>query len=283
MGRYILNPYLFLLKTSFLHIALLLCGLLLTNYSTIAQVLLPRYSVWEGFAFSNQQAVESREAEERFARFLLSLEQQTPTQQAEQIGALLAKAEQYNATARFLVLADKYLYDPNSPYRNDEQYLLFLQYAAEQQLLEFVNNPRYQKHYTLVQKNRVGHKAMDFAYTTQAGNKGRLYDLQGPYILLFFHDPDCEECQYVKQQLESQQKAFAQKGVQVVAVYIDDEVAQWQKVEYPSAWLCVYAADIDNKALYDIRALPTLYLLDAQKQVVVKDGNWGQLIHYFKQ
>ena len=283
MGRYILNPYLFLLKTSFLHIALLLCGLLLTNYSTIAQVLLPRYSVWEGFAFSNQQAVESREAEERFARFLLSLEQQTPTQQAEQIGALLAKAEQYNATARFLVLADKYLYDPNSPYRNDEQYLLFLQYAAEQQLQEYVNNPRYQKHYTLVQKNRVGHKAMDFAYTTQAGNKGRLYDLQGPYILLFFHDPDCEECQYVKQQLESQQKAFAQKGVQVVAVYIDDEVAQWQKVEYPSAWLCVYAADIDNKALYDIRALPTLYLLDAQKQVVVKDGNWGQLIHYFKQ
>ena len=54
--------------------------------------------MWEGFAFSNQQAVESREAEERFARFLLGLEHQTPTQQAELIGALLAKAEQNNAT-----------------------------------------------------------------------------------------------------------------------------------------------------------------------------------------
>ena len=283
MGRYILNPYLFLLKTSFLHIALLLCGLLLTNYSTTAQVLLPQYSVWEGFAFDDKQTVESREAEERFARFLLGLAQQEPTQQAKQIGDFLANAEQHNATARFLMLADKYLYDPNSPYRNDEQYLLFLQYAAEQQLQEYVNNPRYQKHYTLVQKNRVGHKAMDFAYTTQTGNKGRLYDLQGPYILLFFHDPDCEECQYVKQQLESQQKAFAQKGVQVVAVYIDDKVAQWQKVEYPSTWLSVYAPEIDKQDLYDIKALPTLYLLDAQKQVVVKDGNWGQLIHCFKQ
>ena len=54
--------------------------------------------MWEGFAFGNKQVVESREAEERFARFLLGLEHQTPTQQAEQTGALLAKAEQNNAT-----------------------------------------------------------------------------------------------------------------------------------------------------------------------------------------
>ena len=96
-------------KTSFLHIALLLCGLFLVNHSTTAQVLLPQYSVWEGFAFDDKQSVESRGAEERFARFLLSIEQQTPLQQASQIGELLAKAEQHNATARFLVLADKYL------------------------------------------------------------------------------------------------------------------------------------------------------------------------------
>ena len=93
------------MKTSLLHIALLLCGLLLINSPITAQVLLPQYSVWEGFAFDDKQTVESREAEERFARFLLGLEHQTPTQQAEQIGALLAKAQQNNATARFLTLA----------------------------------------------------------------------------------------------------------------------------------------------------------------------------------
>lgn len=272
MGRYILNPYLFLLKTSFLHIALLLCGLFLTNNSTTAQVLLPRYSVWEGFAFENQQAVESREAEERFARFLLSIEQQTPLQQASQIGELLAKAEQHNATARFLALADKYLYDPNSPYRNDEQYLFFLQYAAEKRLQDYLNNPRYQKHYALVQKNRVGMPAADFLFTTQAGEKGRLYDLQGPYILLFFHDPNCEECQYMKQQLENLYAHFMQKGVQVVAVYIDREVELWQKAIYPSSWLSVYAPEIAAQDLYDIKALPTLYLLDEQKHVLLKDG-----------
>ena len=33
----------------------------------------------------------------------------------------------------------------------------------------------------------------------------------------------------MKQQLESQHAHFAQKGVQVVAVYIDDEVESWQQ------------------------------------------------------
>ena len=268
------------MKISLLHIALFLCGLLPTNSPIAAQVLLPQYSVWEGFAFENKQAIESREAEERFARFLLGMAHQTPTQQAEQIGALLAKAQQNNATARFLTLAEKYLYDPNSPYRNDEQYLLFLQYAATHQLADYTNNPRYQKHYTMVQKNRVGHKATDFPYTTQAGEKGHLYGVQSQYILLFFHDPNCEECQLVKQQLASQHAHFAQRGVQVVAVYIDDEVEAWQKAQYPSAWLSVYAPEIDRQYLYDIKALPTLYLLNTQKRVLLKDVQLEKVINH---
>lgn len=254
---------------------------LVGSSSLLAQVLLPQYSVWAGFAFENKQAVESRGAEERFAHFLLHIAHQTLTQQENQIGALLTKAEQNNATARFLTLAEKYLYDPNSPYRNDERYLLFLQYAATHQLADYTTNPRYQKHYTMVQKNRVGHKAIDFPYTTQTGEKGRLYNLQSRYILLFFHDPDCEECQFVKKQLENQHAYFAQKGVQVVAVYIDNEVEAWRKAHYPSTWLSVYAPEIDRQDLYDIKALPTLYLLDSQKRVAVKDGMIEHVIQYF--
>ena len=266
------------MKIYILHITLFFCGLLLINSPITAQVLLPQYSMWEGFAFGNKQVVESREAEERFARFLLGLEHQTLTQQAEQIGALLAKAEQHNATARFLLLAEKYLYDPNSPYRNDEQYLLFLQYAATHQLADYTTNPRYQKHYTMVQKNRVGTHAADFPFTTQAGEEGHLYGVQSPYILLFFHDPNCDECQYVKKQLESQHAHFAQKGVQVVAVYIDDEVEAWKSASYPSAWLSVYAPEIDQQDLYDIKSLPTLYLLNTQKLVLLKDVQVNRVI-----
>ena len=243
----------------------------------IAQIVLfcLLYSNWIVAQLLIQQADEKQ-----FAHFLLGLEHQTPTQQAEQIGALLAKAEQNNATAWFLTLAEKYLYDPNSPYRNDEQYLLFLQYVATHQLADYTTNPRYQKHYTMVQKNRVGMPAAEFPYTTQAGEEGHLYGVQSQYILLFFHDPNCEECQLVKQQMESQHAHFLQKGVQVVAVYIDDEVEAWLKAQYPSAWLSVYAPEIDQQDLYDIKALPTLYLLDTNKYVLQKDVSLDKILKY---
>lgn len=72
------------LKTHLLHIALFVCGLLLVNSPITAQVLLPQYSVWEGFAFGDKHVVESREAEERFARFLLGLERVAHAQQSEE-------------------------------------------------------------------------------------------------------------------------------------------------------------------------------------------------------
>ena len=268
------------MKTYLLHIALFVCGLLLSNSPIAAQVLLQQYSVWEGFAFENKQLVESREAEERFARFLLYIAQQAPAQQAEQIGELLAAAEENNASARFLTLAEKYLYDPNSPYRNDEQYLLFLRYASEHRLKDYIANSRYQKHYTMVQKNRVGNAATDFAYSTQMGTKGNLYGLHSRYILLFFHAPNCEECQFVKQHLEKNHISFTRKGVQIVAIYIDENVAEWKRAIYPVSWLSVYAPEIDTQNLYDIKALPTLYLLDAQKKVVQKDVRLEQFMEY---
>lgn len=226
------------------------------------------------------QAIIPRDEERQFVHFLMQLELITTSQQAEQIGELLATAEENNASARFLALAEKYLYDPNSPYRNDEQYLLFLQYASEHRLKDYLANSRYQKHYAMVQKNRVGNVATDFAYSTQMGTKGNLYGLHSRYILLFFHDPNCEECQFVQQHLEKNHISFTRKGVQIVAIYIDENVAEWKRAIYPVSWLSVYAPEIDTQNLYDIKALPTLYLLDAQKKVVQKDVRLEQFMEY---
>ena len=69
--------------------------------------------------------------------------------------------------------------------------------------------------------------------------------------------------------------------MQVVAVYIDNEVEAWKSASYPPAWLSVYAPEIDQQDLYNIKAQPTLYLLDEHKRVAVKDGSLGHLIHFF--
>ena len=44
----------------------------------------------------------------------------------------------------------------------------------------------------------------------------------------------------------------------------------------------VYVPEIDQQDLYDIKALPTLYLLDAQKRVTLKDVQVEKVInHHF--
>lgn len=264
-------------KFCFLHIALLFCGLFLANSPIVAQVLLPEYTNHSSQKSSNSD--EMRRNEQEFAEFLLLLKHKDNAQHEEGlIGKWIVKAEKEHRLEQVYALAEKYLYHPNSPYRNEEWYLLFLQYADEHQLEVYVKNPRYQKHYAMLRKNRVGHVATDFAFTTKAGEKGRLYDLGSEYIVLFFHDPNCEECRYVKQRLESNNAFSIKRDVLVVAVYIDDEVESWRKAQYPSTWLSVYAPEIDKKDLYDVRALPTLYLLDGQKNVLIKDEPIEKLI-----
>ena len=70
------------------------------------------------------------------------------------------------------------------------------------------------------------------------------------------------------------------KGVQVVAVYIDNEVEAWKSASYPPAWLSVYAPEIDQQDLYDIKALPTLYLLNTQLRVLLKDIRLEKVINH---
>ena len=52
----------------------------------------------------------------------------------------------------------------------------------------------------------------------------------------------------------------------------------------PSGWIVGWnrQGDISNKTLYEIRATPTVYLLDKQKKVILKDASIEQIIQYLQ-
>lgn len=229
------------------------------------------------FYFHDKEEVESRRAEERFARFLIDVVRLPRSEQVEQVQSLLLRAEQAGCMERFMQLAEKYLYEPNSPYYNEGLYVVFLE-----QIPDFSDFARYKHHYELIAKNQVGSRASDFSFVQQNGLRGTLYGIESNYTVLFFNDPTCQECNQVKRQLENNYATFEQKGIRVVAVYIDSEVAVWKKAVYHTSWLSVYAEDVDRKQLYNVRALPTLYLLDKQKRVLLKDVSVEKLIKYLE-
>ena len=71
----------------------------------------------------------------------------------------------------------------------------------------------------------------------------------------------------------------------IVNVYIDGEVDKWLDYEpnYPRNWLNGYdpSGIINEGELYYVRAIPSLYLLDSQKRVIMKDAPVERVLEFF--
>ena len=85
-------------------------------------------------------------------------------------------------------------------------------------------------------------------------------------------------CREVKEALLSspQLNELTERGkLKVLVLYPDKDLDAWREhlVDYPDAWINGYDANqnITKENLYDLRAIPSLYLLDSQKRVMAKD------------
>jgi hypothetical protein len=64
--------------------------------------------------------------------------------------------------------------------------------------------------------------------------------------------------------------------LKILSIYPDEDLQAWRnKLEsMPSRWIVAYDKEmkISTNNLYDLRAIPSLYLLDNAKRVIIKDG-----------
>lgn len=184
-----------------------------------------------------------------------------------------------NIFSRFSSLMEKYLYDPNSPYRNEDLYGHYAGKLASSELTDPLLKPSYEYTAGLCSLNRTGSPAADFRYVDAGGRSHRLYDNKADYTLLFFSNPDCSACKEIIAQLRSIGKldSLIESGrLAVVNVYIDEDIAAWKAYsgQYPKNWSSGYDPEfsIRESVSYNVRAIPSLYLLDAEKKVIMKDA-----------
>ncbi|WP_418696367.1 DUF5106 domain-containing protein [Bacteroides sp.] len=186
--------------------------------------------------------------------------------------------------ARMASVAAHYLDNPNSPLRSEDLYIPVLEELIASDSMQETDKIRPRYRLEMVRKNRPGMMAADFAYTTASGSSSRLSALRAYYTLLFFYNPGCPECMRVKEYIAASQpfSADIQSGkLRVLAVYPDEDVDQWRQhlEEMPQDWTVGYdrGSLILEKKLYDLCAIPCLYLLDAQKRVILKDATVEQI------
>lgn len=183
----------------------------------------------------------------------------------------------------------RYWYDPNSPMKNEEMFILLCKTVEQTTPVEKFLKERAAYQRALAEKNRVGMKAADIVYTLASGKQGRLYELKAPYTLIFFYNPDCHTCADAKQVMHQslRLKDLVSNGkVKVLTIYPDEDVAMWRSRldEMSDEWINGYDKGqvLTMEERYDLSSIPSFYLLDKDKKVLLKDADWRQVMQFFE-
>ncbi|MCD8184157.1 MAG: DUF5106 domain-containing protein [Bacteroides sp.] len=219
---------------------------------------------WDAYSWADTAFVHSDETEQLYADFLGSLKYASPDRRHAALQSMMRTMEtDSTAYAHFCFLNDKYLYDPNSPMRNEDYYISVLEQMLQSPRLTDTEKLRPVHRLKQARKNRPGMTATDFSYVTPSGKSARMSQLKADCLLLFFYDPDCTNCRESEHILSNIPFVLdmQQSGkLRILAVYTDDDRDEWLRKapQMPKDWIVAWnkQGDIRSRQLYDIRATP---------------------------
>lgn len=176
-----------------------------------------------------------------------------------------------------MALVSKYYGDPNSPLFDDASYVLMTEEAEKAGLLDEAEQVRFSERKALFNKNRVGQKAEDFEYVLVDGRTNTLCNSVSELTLLVLYDPECSSCRTTLSLIShsSKVKEMVDKGLHILCIYAFGDEESWR--HHLSELPPFATAGMDKKgmilseSLYDLKALPTIYLLDENCRVLMKD------------
>ncbi len=175
-------------------------------------------------------------------------------------------------------IMERYLNEPNSPVRNEDYYIVYLEELLRLPGLSDAERLRPEAELESARKNRPGNVATDFAYIDRKGRQRTLHTTPGQRMLLIFYDPECGHCSEILAQVGEStvlDDCIAQGELAVLAVYTEGKRRLWDdtKASMPQQWTVGYDTDsIVERELYSVPAMPVMYLLDSDKRVLLKDA-----------
>ena len=157
------------------------------------------------------------------------------------------------AKERFENLIEHYFEDQLSPVRNDRVYLIFLEEMKNSPCFDETEKERIAFKIKTTNKNLPGDIAINFKFKDENGKEHQLSDYKDQKVILYFYDPDCENCH---------------------------EVSAWLKQQTIPADIKVLKMIADNHIsyMYSLKNMPTIFLLDKENKVILKNCTAQELI-----
>ncbi|MGL5938499.1 MAG: DUF5106 domain-containing protein [Phocaeicola sp.] len=246
---------------------------------------------WDNFLFTDTTYIHLPDVTEQaivnFMDILLSIPSQTAQ---EALQSLLTKATVEPLMGNYIWdVIRRYWNDPNSPMRNEKMHLLACKAVQAIPTTDERVQIQAKDDFIQLSKNQVGKPATDVLYAQPNGKKRTLYSIKSDYTLLFFYDPGCETCENMKKYINHSDilsKLIDNKKLQIVAFFPSKGSDEWKARlgNIPSQWInaCDPEELIYGKQLYYLQAIPTLYLLDKEKIVRLKDVTIEEVEAFFK-
>lgn len=124
-------------------------------------------------------------------------------------------------------------------------------------------------------RNPLGAVTTDLKLQTLNGSAYRITDSPAAYTVLYFYKTDCAACDAFTADLERILPRFSGQNLQTLAIYTGRKGRSWKRYASGSSLECEHLADLNGTSgmfqTYNLSAVPSLYLLDADKRVIAKD------------
>ena len=243
---------------------------------------------WDKFDFSDTLFIAKIDPQQMLQAYAVYVSYMYDDEASKCMSQLMQRAQTSRSMFDyFMRLGETILHDPNSDFRSDEKYIPVLEAAVVSPLYDEYERMPYQYDLQIARQNRVGHKANDFRYTLASGKSAMMSSIKSDYLLIFLSNPGCEMCRAVREDIIASQRLteLVKSGkLSILVLYPDEDIEAWRAhlSDYPAAWINAYdkGMEITRNRLYDLKAIPSLYLLDSQKQVLLKDCTSVAQIEY---
>ena len=243
---------------------------------------------WDHFDFKDNSLIEKPEiTEQGLVDFISLLAHVTERQEALAVFAR-RMTENPLMLAHLLELSEHYLFDNFSPVYDEELYLLFVDELLKQSQLLLVQKERLRYQRKWMMKNRVNQPVTDFNFVQRNGIRMSLKEVKAEYILLYLNDPECSACQQTKETLLQSDVLVRWKNsgrMKFLSVCTEGNTEGWKNIPAPQGWIdgCDDQKRLLEEDLYDLRNLPAIYLLDADKRIILKNATVQRLEQVLKQ
>ena len=191
---------------------------------------------WDSFPFNDTSLISKTEVTEQgFVDYIHILNYIPFNDASRSLKILFSQAQEHpEMYAHFASLFQKYYYDADSPFRNEELYIPVLDFILKSNILSASDQEAYDFQREMIHKNRVGTKASDFVYTLFDGESNKMWDYKSDFLILFFTNPDCSICSNITDEINNSEvlkkvfshNSFNRNMLTIMSIYPGNDVKQ---------------------------------------------------------